>query len=231
MVNCHAMRHFLLLLAPFATIGTQAQVTGYQGNLGGTIGIGIPTGEFADTWGRNMFAWGAHATLPSALLPFQWGFAFNYGVMGNQHFTVPVALPELSATEGDLAVRAKVLSYHPLLRFSPLKGNVRPYVDGLAGFRQFTTKSSVGVDGLQEPIRSERNANDFTLSAGWAGGVMVDLGGAGYLEARVERFYSGKASYVDPASVEVDNAGNLNFSVLESNTDGVNVLVGIGLRF
>lgn len=108
--------------------------------------MAVPTGQFADTWGRNMFTWGAHVTLPTRLLPFQWGFAFDYGIMDVKHFTVPVAMPELSATEGDLTLRAKVLSYHPLLRFSPLKGKVRPYVDGLAGFRQFTTKSTVTVD-------------------------------------------------------------------------------------
>lgn len=208
-----------------------AQLKGYQGNVGGTIGISVPKGEFADTWGRNMFTWGGHVTLPSRLLPFQWGFAFDYGVMGVKNFTVPVFTPELSATEGDLAVRAKVLSYQPLLRFSPLKGKVRPYVDGMAGFRQFTTKSTVTVDGLQEPILRERNANDSALSAGWAGGLMVELGGIGYIEGRVERMYSGKASYVDPASIAVDNAGNLDYQVLESNTDGVNVLLGIGLRF
>ncbi len=208
-----------------------AQLKGYQGNVGGTIGIGIPKGEFADTWGRNMFTWGGHVTMPSRLLPFQWGFAFDYGVMGVKNFTVPVSMPELTATEGKLAVRAKVLSYHPLLRFSPFKGKVRPYVDGMAGFRQFTTKSTMSVDGLQEPLLRERNANDFALSAGWAGGLMVRLGGIGYVEGRVERMYSGSASYVDPASIGVDNAGNLNYQVLESRTDGVNVLIGVGLRF
>lgn len=225
------MRHPILLLACCASLTATAQLTGFQGNIGATTGLAVPTGEFADTWGRNMFTWGGHITLPARLLPFQWGFAFDYGMMGNERTTVPVSMPELTATEGDLAVHARVLSYHPLLRFSPLKGKVRPYVDGMAGFRQFTTKSTVTVDGLNEPIKEERHANDFTLSAGWATGLMVTLGGVGYVEARVERFYSGNASYVDPSSITVDGGGNLGFNTLESTTDGVNVLVGIGLRF
>jgi hypothetical protein len=226
------MRTVMILSAAMAAqLPGHAQFSGYQGNVGGTIGMGIPKGEFADTWGQNMFTWGGQITLPARILPLQWGFAFDYGVMGNRNFSVPVSSPELTATEGDLAVRAKVLSYHPLLRFSPLKGKVRPYVDGMAGFRQFTTKSTVTVDGLQEPVLRERNANDLALSTGWAAGLMIRLGSVGYVEGRVERFYSGKASYVDPSSISVDGAGHLAFNTLESNTDGINVLVGLGLRF
>lgn len=226
------MRKILLpILALSATTGATAQVPGFQGNIGGTAGISVPTGEFADSWGRNMFTYGGHFAVPMGLLPLQGGFAFGYGRMGREANTVSVSNPALTATEGELAVTAKVLSYHPLLRLSPLKGKVRPYVDGMIGLRQFTTQSILRVDGLEDPLSRERNANDFAFSTGWAAGVMVRLGGIGYVEARVERFNSGKASYVDPSSITVDGAGNMGFNVLNSNTDAVNVLLGIGLRF
>ena len=218
---------FALLLAS----GTYAQVPGFQGNLGGTGGISVPTGEFADTWGKDMFTFGGHFAVPLGILPLQGGFAFDYGTMGRSVANVPVSDPALTATEGSLAVKAKVLSYHPLLRLSPLKGKVRPYVDGMVGLRQFTTLSTVTVEGLEDPLSRTRNANDFAFSAGWAAGIMVGLGGIGYFEARVERFNSGNASYVDPASIIVDGSGNVGFNTLNSNTDAVNVLVGIGLRF
>lgn len=217
-----------LLLASFSA---NAQLRSYQGNLGGTIGISIPQGEFADTWGHDMFTWGGHVTLPSRLLPFQWGFAFDYGVMGAKRTAVPISMPELTATEGNLSVKAKVLSYHPLLRFSPTKGKVRPYVDGMVGLRQFTTQSTVTVDGLHAPVSKERNANDFALSTGWAAGLMVGLGKVGYIEARAERLYSGKASYVDPASITVNDQGAVGFNTLNSGTGSLNLLVGVGFRF
>lgn len=225
------MKQLLLLLVPFATSLATGQMPGFQGNIGATVGMGVPTGEFADTWGRNMFTFGGQMAWPIGLLPIQGGFAFNYGIMGRETATVPVAEPALSATEGKLAVQAKVLGYHPLLRFSPLKGKVRPYVDGMAGMRQFTTRSKLTVEGMEDPLQQERQANDFTFSTGWAAGLMVGLGGIGYLEARVERFNSGKATYVNPSSIEINGAGQVDFGVLESNTDAVNILVGIGLRF
>ncbi len=225
------MRSAILIAAVLAATAASAQHKGYQGNLGGTIGMGIPQGEFADTWAKDMFTWGGHVTLPAQRLPFQWGFAFGYGTMGSLKSKVPVAVPELMATEGDLAVKARVLSYHALLRFSPSKGKVRPYVEGLAGGRQFTTLSTITVDGLHQPVSRERSANDFALSTGWAAGLMVGLGSFGYIEARTERFYSGNASYVDPASIAVDQQGAVSFSTLESATGTLNLLVGMGFRF
>ncbi|MGV9013540.1 MAG: hypothetical protein ACOH13_13175 [Flavobacteriales bacterium] len=221
----------LLLIIPFTAPFAAAQVPGFQGNLGGTAGISVPTGEFASTWGKDMFTFGGQFAAPMGRLPLQGGFAFDYGIMGRSVTAVPVSDPALTATEGTLAVKAKVLSYHPLLRLSPFKGKVRPYVDGMLGLRQFTTLSTVSVDGLENPLSRERNANDFAFSTGWAAGLMVGLGGIGYIEARVERFNSGNTSYVDPASIVVDGTGNVGFNTLNSNTDAVNILVGIGLRF
>ena len=54
---------------------------------------------------------------------------------------------------------------------------------------------------------------------------------SGYIEARVERCNSGKATYFDPNSIAVDAAGNIQYNTLNSNTDAVNVLLGIGLMF
>lgn len=218
-------------MALLTASGALAQVPGFQGNLGGTIGIGVPTGEFADTWGKDMFTFGGHFAVPLGILPMQGGMAFDYGIMGKSVATVPVNDPALTATEGSIRVKAKVLSYSPLLRLSPLKGKVRPYVDGMLGLRQFTTVSTVTVDGLENSLSRDRNANDFAFSTGWAAGIMVGLGGIGYVEARVERFNSGNATYVDPTSIAVDAAGNVGFSTLNSRTDAVNVLLGIGLRF
>lgn len=226
------MRSTTLLLAlALAGLQAMAQRTGYQGTIGGTIGAAVPQGEFADTWGHEMFTFGGVLVLPSQRLPLQWGFDFGYAAMGREVMTVPVSDPALAVDEGRLSVNAKTLNYNALLRLSPSKGKVRPYLDGLAGFRQFTTKSSITVQGLHEPLRKERNANDLVLNAGWAAGLMVTLGGTGYIEARVERFHSGQASYVDGRSIALDPDGNLGFDTLESGTGTLNVLLGVGFRF
>jgi hypothetical protein len=101
----------------------------------------------------------------------------------------------------------------------------------MMGVRQFTTVSTMTVGGLDQPVSRERDANAFAFSTGWAAGLMVRFAGIAYIEGRVERFSSGKASYVDPASISISNSGVVGYSTLNSRTDAVNILVGIGLRF
>lgn len=214
----------LLILGPFAA----AQENGYAGSLGATIGISMPQNDFADTWEKDLFALGGVLTFPARHIPLQLGFDFGYNGMGKKVTTVPVTDPALGSTEGKLAVRAQVLSYHPLLRFSPSKGAVKPYVDGLVGIRHFSTKTTVKVSGLSEPLSKEKNMTDFVLSAGWAAGMMVGLGKTVYIEARVQRFASGNASYVDPASIEVGDSNDISFSTLSSKTGTLSLLFGIG---
>lgn len=206
--------------------------TGFQGTLGGGIGMSIPTGDFDRYWGTNMFQVGAHLGFPLGRIPvLQGGFAFGYSVMGRSGKTVPITTDHAGITDGTLTTRCKVFSYHPLLRLNPLQGRVRPYVDGMVGFRQFSTTSKVTADGEEENISKERNGSDLAFSMGWAAGVMVTLGTVAYVELRVERFDSGEATYVDPESVTVSDQGAVSFNTLTSNTDVTNVLVGIGVRF
>lgn len=208
-----------------------AQSQGYDGNLGVTIGMGIPQQGYADTLGRNMFTFGAHLALPARRIPFQFGFVFDYGIMGRKTSKITVTDPLLQKSEGRFALTEKVLSYHPMLRFNPFKGDVRPYVEGMVGLRHFSTKSNITVDGMGEPVQRERHSDDMVFSSGWAAGMMVKVGGSGYIEARVERMYSGEAEYVNPHSITVDSQGNVSFSTLKSHTGTLNLLVGAGFLF
>lgn len=224
------MRLHLLFLSLLAAAGVHAQLGG-KSSIGGYAGLAVPTGEFERTWGRNSAVVGGHMGFAMGVLPLQAGFAFSYSRMGQYTSTVPVQEDFLAVTEGQLKVNAKVLSYHPLLRLNPLRGKVRPYVDGMVGFRHFTTISTISIEGMEDPLERERRASDLAFSTGWAAGVMVRLGGVGYFEARVESFNSGKATYVDPTSITANDNGGIGFSTLNSNTDAVHVMLGLGLSF
>ncbi len=230
------MRTSSLLLLLGLPLFLQAQAENsnkeFEGTLGGDIGVSTPTGDFDRTWGRNMFHLGAQLAFPLRRVPvLQMGFSFGYSSMGKSEQTVPIDTDYLGITEGTLTVRCKSFSYHPMLRLSPLRGRVRPYVDGMVGARQFSTTSKVTADDVEENISKERNATDWAASIGWAGGVMVTLGGSAYLELRVERFDSDEASFVDPESVVISDQGEVDFTVITSNTDVTNIMLGVGFRF
>lgn len=225
------MRRFHLLTALLLVRTAGAQVPAFQGNIGALAGVALPTGEFADTWRSPMFTLGGQFSAPLGLLPLQSGLNFGYGFMSRATAELPLADPAITADHGTLEVHAKTLAYHPFLRLSPLRGKLRPYVEGLVGVRQFTTFSTVRVDGLDEPLQRDRAANDLVFSSGWAAGLQLGWGGIGYLEARVERFHGGDATYVDPSTVTVDPTGAVTFNSLNSRTDLMNLLLGIGIRF
>lgn len=223
----------MLLAAGIAALPVHAQNSeANQGTLGGGIGISAPTGDFDRTWGRNMFMIGAQLAYPLRRVPIlQVGFSFGLSMMGKKGADVPITSNVLADTTGELSTRCRVFSYHPLMRLSPLRGRVRPYVDGMVGFRQFSTTTQVTAQGAEEELSKERNETDIAFSTGWAAGVQVTLGRLAYAEVRVERFDSGEATYVDPESVTVSDQGTVGFNTLTSNTDVVNVLFGLGLRF
>jgi hypothetical protein len=87
-----------------------------RANLGGTVGIRCLRASSL-TWGKNTFTFGGQLAFPLGRLPFQGGFVRLWH-HGQSLATVPVSDLVLTATEGSLAVRAKTISYHPLLRFS-----------------------------------------------------------------------------------------------------------------
>lgn len=204
----------------------------FQGSLAGGIGLSIPTGEFANTYGTNMFAVNAHLAVPMHHLPLlQVGFDFGYAILGSQSADVHITSDYQGITEGQLTTRSKVFSYHPLIRLSPARGKLRPYGDLMAGFRQFSTVSKVTADGFSGSVSRERNSNDVVFSTGWAVGLQYAIAPLILVEARVQHFSSGRATYVDPNSITISDQGSVAFGTLTSGTDVTNVIVGIGLRF
>jgi hypothetical protein len=227
----HVVLSTLLLLTQLPALA-QAQEADHQGTLGGGIGVSSPTGDFDRAWGRDMFLIGAQLAYPMRRVPIlQVGFSFGYSVMGRNSTEVPINTNYQNISTGELTTRSKVFGYHPLLRLAPLTGKVRPYADGMVGFRQFSTVSKVTAKGTEGNVSKERNEGDLAFSRGWAAGVQVMLGTKAYAEVRVERFNSGEATYADPSSVSVSDQGEVSFNTLTSNTDVTNVLFGVGFRF
>lgn len=199
--------------------------------LSGGLEIGIPVGVFAENWGREIVGVSANTAIPMRFLPFDIGFDFSWGKMGSNNDIVAVDQAFLAVTEGELSVNSNVYGYHALARFKPLSGKISPYVEVLAGLRQYTTKSVLRVEGAERPISKDRNANSFAGSAGWAIGLQVAPRGTFFVEARVERLNTGNVSFVDPTSVVIDPNGEVLYDTRSTPTRTVNVHLGVGFRF
>ncbi|MCB0763498.1 MAG: hypothetical protein R2815_12175 [Flavobacteriales bacterium] len=216
----------LLLFAHLSAQPLRRPVT-----IGGGMEIGVPFGEFGDSWGKEMLGLSGNFTVPMGILPFDYGFDFAWARMGGEKDDVHVNEEYIESTEGRLAVNSNIYGYHGLLRLKPFTGKVSPYIEGMAGVRQFTTHTSLTVDGVDDPLMEQRNTNDFVFSHGLAAGIQVAPSKVFYIEGRVERLEGGKVTYVDPGSIEIDPAGNVTYGTLTSGTHVVNVHLGIGFKF
>jgi hypothetical protein len=220
----------IALLLTMAT-AVSAQFSRRPVTLSGGLEIGVPVGEFQDTWGKEIFGVSGNLTVPMRILPFDWGFDFAWGRMGGTSRQVPVSIEHVEATTGDLRVNSDMFGYHGLLRLKPFNGKVSPYVEGMLGIRQFTTRTKIDVVGMDQPYFDQRNANEFIWSHGWAAGIQIAPAKMFYFELRAERLNGGQVAYVDPRSIEISDQGVVDYSTLNSGTRVVNVHVGVGLRF
>lgn len=219
----------LALAAPAAAQQDRTQQR--TATITGGLEIGIPTGEFDASWGRQMAGLSANMTLPMRRLPFSYGFDFAWQRMGGGTRKVTVDDPVVTSREGEMKVRSNLYGYHGMLRFQPYRGKVSPYLDGMLGLRHFLTTTEVNVKGLDQPILEERNESAFVGSAGFAIGAYYEVTRHFVLEARFERLSGGRVTYVDPRSIEITQAGEVTYGTLSSGSRMVNLTFGAGFRF
>ena len=110
--------------------------------LSGGLFIGEPTGEFDETFGRELIGVGGNFSVPMRRLPFESGLSFNWGSMGGDDDVVALDT-SFASNEGTMKVNANMYAIHGLIRLSPLRGGINPYVDVMAGFRTFSTRTKV----------------------------------------------------------------------------------------
>ncbi len=226
------MKKPILAIAIALIAGTaNAQLERRPVTLSGGFEAGFPIGEFNDTWGREIMGLSGDLTMPMKLLPFDWGFDLAWGRMGGGSKEIPIDDEYLEVTTGDLRVYSNIFGYHGLLRLKPFNGKISPYVEGLIGARQFTTRTRVMVDGMDQPYLEQRNTNEFVWSHGWAAGIQIAPAEMFYIEARAERLNGGPVQYVDPSTIEISDQGEVSYGTLNSGTRVLNFHLGVGLRF
>ncbi len=148
----------------------------------------------------------------------------------------------LSTTIPDLAVTVNtdnaMFLLHGRVRAQPRQGRWRPYVDGLFGFTDIFTKTSIEgssdcsvVDFFCESLLQSTNSRDFALSYGGGAGVMVGFGSspsAARLDISVRYLKGGEAEYLREGAIRREGGqAFLDFS--RSRTDMVMIYIGVAV--
>lgn len=224
-----------LTLALFITcVAIHSSASAQQIQVGIDFNTVIPRGGFSDNIKNNGYGIGGQFLVGIGRLPIHIGADAGYVVYGSDTRREPLStnIPEL-----ELRVRTtnNIVLTHFLLRAQPRTGSVRPYIDGLIGFKYLFTNTTITDDDNEEELASTTNLSDTTLSYGFGGGLQVklaDISATGDISFDIKGRYlrGSRAEYLKEGSIRRENGG-VFFDVLSSRTDVVTLQVGVTFRF
>lgn len=217
-----------------------------QFNVRGTIGVpqgGLRNNISGPGGGLHLYLGGWTGERP-LLVGVDVGI-LNYGRTTDQ---VPFSSTVGPRVPVEVTTSNNVLETHLSLRLQPRNGRLRPYVEGLAGFKYLFTRTRIGDDSgddnLGDDIASSTNYDDFALSGGAGAGIDVRVFQpedsakkvrAVSLHLGVQYLLGSEAEYLSEGQLsDENNDGRLDQSELEvrrSRTTFLQPQFGVTLRF
>ena len=239
------MKKLLLFCFTLISIATLAQEKSYSDRnpRNATIGVGVqivqPTGEYADRYNGIPIGLSGVFSHPIKQSPFDWGVQFSWNQMGalDQDITVyggTNAMGDTIFNNGTYRVRHNNYRYQGLLRLRPFNGFFQPYAEGLAGVETFLTKTDLSVQnsgGFSSVEEAKVQQSSTSLLYGYALGLRFRTKNARkiWFDLRYENIQGGKAQYVIPETVTVQNNTNLVFTTGTTKTN--RQIIQFGLTF
>jgi hypothetical protein len=230
------MRYFILLL-PFLCSTSFIHGQKEIGLLGVHFQVGVPQGEYAEAY--DQIGYGGDMDLYFRLSPNLPVYAgLNVSLLGLEQFRrdFDVPLPGGFSQDYRLRVGSNIFSGYAGLRLMPNEGTMRPYAEGLIGFKNFYRSKRL----QQQPVNSnewqevdQETEGEWTLGYGGSAGLLfffnswfaLDLK-CSYLIGNEVRFYKMK-DIVDVEAFEDDP-----FSVFDPVRATTNMLIPqIGVVF
>ncbi|MBN4056418.1 outer membrane beta-barrel protein [Rhodothermus sp. AH-315-K08] len=230
--------HFILALAPLLgnPLSASAQT---RGQFGFDFSVAIPQGAFAQNVNQPGFGGNFHAGIQLKNSPFLVGIDAGIQVYGYESRWVP-----LSNTIPDITARVEttnnIAQFHGLLRLQAPEGSVRPYIDGLYGFKYLYTRTSLQDDLFDEEVLGSTNFDDFALSYGFGAGIDIRLydgpmgederQGSVYLSLGARYLLGGEAEFLREGDIE-RLPGAIRFTTTRSRVDLFQPRIGVTLAF
>lgn len=194
----------------------------------------VPEGGFKQNIDNNGYGIGGQFLVGIRRSPFLVGADFGTVRYGSETTREPFSstIPEI---ELEVQTDNKIVLTHFLVRAQPREGNVRPYLDGLIGFKYLFTDTRIRSEFSDETIARTTNFSDYTFSYGLGGGVQILLAGSGsgrqiLLDGKVRYLRGSEAEYLRRGSIRRVN-GAVLFDTLSSRTDVLTTQIGVTFRF
>lgn len=222
----------------------------------GFFNYALPRGEFKDNIETNGWGLGGLLGLKLGKLPFVLGVDLGLVKYGsdekNQHYLVEYEgelydVPDLNITVKN---SHKIFQGFFFLRYLPInKGQIRPYVDVMAGLNrlytvttidyfdypgannnyEFTFYDPVTMEWKSEEVSlldSKESFKDVVLSYGLGVGLKIKMGYSTFLDLRMRYLFGGNAEYLKEGAIVLDGS-DVSFISTMSKTNLLTFQIGI----
>lgn len=205
--------------------------TRFQGGIG--LLAGVPVGDF----GVNVDSAGGIAGHVDVAIDDSFvsiGGETAYLWYGTESRKEPLSptIPDIRVT---VTTDNAIFLLHGRVRAQRREGRVRPYVDGVIGFIDLVTKTSIEELGDCGAFActglGTTNLRDFAMSAGGGAGVQVGFGPPPdwyRLDVSVRYLYGGSADYLREFAIRREG-GQAFLDISRSRTDMVVVYIGVAM--
>lgn len=218
-----------------ATAPAQAQ---WQPRSDVSFIVGLPQGELEENLDAAGFGGNVFVGVGIGRSPLVVGVDAAFLVYGHERREVPLSttIPDVVV---DVTTSNNIALGHGVVRLQPPGGAVRPYVDGLFGFKYFFTQTSVSGDNSGEVFASSNNADDAALSYGVGGGLNAHLVRwrtekgkpiSLHLHAGARYLFGREADYLREGDI-VRQDGTVQFATVRSETNLLVTQLGVTFRF
>jgi hypothetical protein len=239
------MKKFLVFSFALISLSNFAQEKSYSDRnpRSATLGFAIqgvqPIGEYADHYNGNPVGLSGTFSHHIKQLPFDWGVQFSWNQLGALDQDISVyggtnLLGDSIFNDGTYRVRHNNYRYQGLLRFRPFNGFFQPYAEGLAGVETFSTKTDISVQnsgGFSSVEEAKVQQSSTSLLYGYALGFRFRTKNARrvWFDIRYENIQGGKAQYIIPETVTVQNNTDLRYTTGTTKTN--RQIIQFGLTF
>lgn len=225
----------------FAVLMGMAFSFASQGQGGLNFTIAVPRGAFRSSVERNGYGINGHiAFMPTPYLAIGGAMTvLSYGSECREELfstTIPDVHVEVTRSN-NIAIG------HIIMQLRATTKYVKPYIEGRFGFNYLWTETS--IDGLAdgETIASSTNFDDYALSYGGGGGIMLEIWkrrGAKTNKNKLDRAYidiktifarGGEAEYLKEGSIIINDDASVSYLVWRSETDLLTIHIGFAVDF
>lgn len=240
-------RRWARICLPLASLGvlSAAPAAAINGQAGAGFVVAEPRGELGESIEKTGFGGEVHGGVWLGPSPVMIGGKLDIINYGNESRREPFSLT-IPDVEVEVNTTNMIYGGHLFLRLEPRIPTVRPYVEGVVGFKYFqtTTKIQEINSSDPDPIAESTNLDDGVFSWGGSGGLMVHVWssvGSGtatapapafdlWLDLGVSYQGGGEADYLKEGAITRGPDG-VEYDVSRSSTELLVYLIGATITF